>query len=131
MIMLILFSLICPLISAGILFKYFHKEVTWFEPAIYSVIPPLFSMVLYLAYSCGITSDTERWGNYLVQAEYYEAWDEWVTKTCSREVPCGRNKDGSTRYRTEYYDCSYRDYHPPYWCVIDNSGKSHAIDQSG
>ena len=70
-------------------------------------------------------SDTEYWGSYMTKIRHYDDWDEWVHKTCTRRVPAGRDSKGNTIYRTETYDCSYRDYHPERWTYTDNYGSEH------
>jgi len=64
--------------------------------------------------------DTEYLGGYITKITHYDEWDEWIHKTCTRQVPCGRDSKGHTIYRTETYDCSYRDYHPECWTYTDN-----------
>lgn len=72
-------------------------------------------------------SDTEYLGGYIVKIRHYDEWDEWVERTCSKEVAVGKDSDGNTVYETVYYDCSYRDYHPERWVYFDNNGEEHWI----
>lgn len=76
--------------------------------------------------SCN-ASDVEYLGSYVTKVRHYDEWDEWVKRTCTRSVPCGKDANGNTRYRTETYDCSYRDYHPERWVYFDNNGEEHWI----
>lgn len=74
--------------------------------------------------------DIEYLGSYVTHIIHYDDWDEWVHRTCSRRVPSGRDSNGNTIYRTEYYDCSYRDYHPEKWVMYDNMNKSYNISKN-
>ena len=56
-------------------------------------------------------NDTEYLGYYITKASYYEPWNEYIHRTCTREVYDGRDSDGNPKYRTEHYDCSYVEYH--------------------
>ena len=66
------------------------------------------------------TTDTEYYGGYIVKVRHYDEWDEWIERTCTRQVPIGKDKDGNTIYKEEEYDCSYRQYHPEYWVYVTN-----------
>lgn len=72
-------------------------------------------------------TDTEYLGGYIVKIRHYDEWDEWVERTCSKEVAVGKDSDGNTIYETVYYDCSYREYHPERWAYFDNNGDEHWI----
>lgn len=74
-------------------------------------------------------TDTEYLGYYITKATYYEPWNEYVHKTCSRQVYDGRDSDGNAKYRTEHYDCSYVDYHPAEW-TYSRTGSSREIQIS-
>ena len=67
-------------------------------------------------------NDTEYLGGYITKITHYDEWDEWIEKTCTRQVPDGRDENGHTKYRTETYDCSYRDFHPERWKYTNNYG---------
>lgn len=109
------FAVLIPLIVIPVIKHYFPHKILWWE----CLIPVVPAIILIPTISfCSVmllSSDTERHGGWLTESRYYEEWDEWITKTCSREVRTGTDKNGNATYRTEYYDCSYRDYHPAYW----------------
>jgi hypothetical protein len=67
----------------------------------------------------GIT-DTEYLGYYVTKVCYYEPWNEYIHRTCTRKVYDGTDSEGHAKYRTETYDCSYVDYHPAEWAMINN-----------
>jgi hypothetical protein len=76
--------------------------------------------LLKSAFIASLEYDTEYLGGYITKITHYDEWDEWIHKTCTRRVPCGRDSKGNTIYRTETYDCSYREYHPERWTYTDN-----------
>jgi hypothetical protein len=118
-------ALLIPLITAVILKLKFEHQTLWWE----FLVPFGVSVVLILVAKLGFgvlqTRDTEWWGNYVTQAEYFEDWSEWVDRTCSRENCSGSGEDRTCT--TEYYDCSYEDHHPPRLVLTDNSGVEHSL----
>lgn len=64
---------------------------------------------------------TEYWNTIGVRTEYYQAWDEYIHRTCYRTVSTGK-----TSY-TVPYDCSYVDHHPEYWMLLSNRGEEIEI----
>jgi hypothetical protein len=78
------------------------------------------------------TNATEYWNTQIVSATYYEAWDEWIHKTCKRchEDCTGSGEDRSCHEDCVDYDCSYREYHPARWVAVDNSGNTISINQT-
>jgi hypothetical protein len=84
------------------------------------------------------TADIEYWGNYAVEANHYEAWDEEVPcrhpKYCTRTVT-KTNSQGKSYTTTEEYQCGYQhaydvDYHPEYWNMVGNGGNRYSISKS-
>ena len=74
-------------------------------------------------------SDTEYLSYYITKIRHTDEWDEWIHRTCTREVPDGTDSKGNTKYRTETYDCSYREYHPERWLKDDNKGDDMYINR--
>lgn len=70
------------------------------------------------------TADTEVWGGWVVQARYYEPWNEYVHRRCTRTVGSGKNQ------RTVTYDCSYVRYHSAQWVLDDSNGGEYNIDET-
>ena len=76
------------------------------------------------------SSDTEYLGGYVTKIVYYEEWDEMVLRTKTRRVPCGRDSNGHTQYRTETYTVWERVYHPERWVYINNENNlEHSISK--
>jgi hypothetical protein len=120
---IIVYSL--PFIISIFLLIFFKKYIVWWEYLLLIGISLLFSFVFRLVFIASLESDTEYLGGYMTKITHYDEWDEWIHKTCTRQVPCGRDSKGNTIYRTEHYDCSYREYHPERWCYTDNYNREH------
>ena len=117
-----LLALLIPVAAGLILWYYFPDRVTWWEACL-PLLPVLLAVpLLRWTVEGALTSARERIGGWVVEAAYYEDWDEYIHQTCSRTVSCGKDCT-----RTEFYDCSYVAYHPPEWIVTDSNGTNTAI----
>lgn len=63
-----------------------------------------------------------------IKMTYFEDWNEYIHKTCSRES-CSGSGDSRT-CTTDYYDCSYVDYNPEYWEAETNAGTTKYISKT-
>lgn len=125
----ILFLFILPIVVALFLVYFYTKDITIGE-AIGIVIPSFILIAICYGISYySLTQSTEYYGDYAIKITHYDDWDEWVHKTCTRQVPCGTDSKGHTRYRSEIYDCSYRDYHPDKWVITTKDGTEMYIEQ--
>lgn len=125
----LLLFLIIPVVVALLLLFFYKKEVT-IQEAIGIVIPSFIIIgICYAVSYFSLTNSTEYYGDYAVKITHYDDWDEWIHRTCTRQVACGTDSKGRTRYRTETYDCSYRDYHPDRWVITTKSGNELYIDE--
>ena len=114
-----------PFLVAIFLLLFFRKETVWWEYVIV-IIPSLLFFIITRCIMISVNeNDVEYLGGYITKVRHYDEWDEWITRTCSRQVPDGKDANGNTKYRTEYYDCSYRDYHPERWTYFDDEGEEH------
>ena len=117
-------ALLIPII-AGLFchYKVPHKFVWW---EILMPMLPVFIIVPSVKYlaDCVMTRDLERHTGMAVRARYYEDWNEYVHKMCTRTVGSGKNA------RTEIYDCSYVAYHGPEWEVEDSNGNVVSISEA-
>ena len=111
---------IIPFFVAIILFLFFRKKVVWWEYVVLIIPSLVFSLLIKLCMVSYNVSDTEYLGGYITKIIYYEEWDEMVLRTKTRRVPCGRDSNGHTKYRTETYTVWERDYHPERWVYINN-----------
>ena len=109
-----------PFIVALIVLIYFRKRAVWWEYLILIIPSVFFTFLTKVTMIKCNTADTEYYGGYVVKVRHYDEWDEWIERTCTRQVPVGTDKDGNTIYKEEEYDCSYRQYHPEYWVYCTN-----------
>lgn len=118
-----------PIITIAILAIFYRKETVWWEYLI--VIVPTMLIYFTIRGIALFTSSlsTEYYGGYITKIIHYDDWDEWIVKTCTRQVFAGTDSKGRAKYRTETYDCSYREYYPDYWVMKDNNGSEIYISQ--
>ena len=115
-------------ISIGLVYFY-KKEVVLVETAL--IVFPSF-LIIGICYAISyysLTNSIEYLGDYAVKITHYDDWDEWVHQTCTRSVPCGVDSKGHTKYRTETYDCSHREYHQERWVMTTSDDSEIYIDK--
>ena len=109
--MLIWSCLLIPLVAMIFLALKFPKRMAIWEYIILLAIP---LAAIFVAKQVSIhsqTTDTEFWNSYATRAFYFEAWNEYIHKTCTESYACGSDSKGNTTYCTRSYDCSYVEYH--------------------
>jgi len=125
--MIWIIAIFVPLLGSIITYKLYPHRITWWE----LFLPIGVSLILTLIFKISVetyqVSDTEYWGGIGISAEYHEKWSTWISQTCTRQVACGTDSKGNTRYCTETYDCSYCDEHPPKWILVNSIGQSFTI----
>lgn len=126
---MLLLCIIIPFITCLILYFGFRQSVIWWEYLVVILPSIIVSIILYFCIKLTGMTDTEYLGYYVTKVCYYEPWNEYIHQTCTREVYDGTDKDGNAQYHTETYDCSYVDYHPARWTMINNNGCETYIDQ--
>lgn len=115
-------SLLVSIIISLIFYILNPKEYKWWELVLCFIFSLLLIIGSKLIIDYSSVRHTEYWGQTIVEIYEEEPWNEWVSKTCSREYACGTDSDGRTTYCTEYYDCSYQeDYGPIWYCITDNN----------
>ena len=77
----------------------------------------LVSMVISLIANSSVAKVPEMLHYQYKTMTYYEPWDEYIHKTCSKshERCSGSGKDRTCSTYYTYYDCSYVDRHPAQW----------------
>lgn len=131
------FSIFIPLIGVIIAAKYFNKHFVWWEYFIGTLTSIIVTEIFLVVLMYNINDDTEYYGSVITSAQYTEYYETYKIRTCSRQVACGEdchtdskgNTTCTTRYCTEYYDCSYCDENNPSWSLKDNLGNSYSISQ--
>lgn len=127
--MLIWLSLLIPLVGAAIMLIWFTHKVKMWE-----ILLPLIVSVVFIASFKAIVEKVEvsskEWVGHLgIRAEYYEPWSTWISETCYRDVPCGTDSKGNTKYCSESYDCSHCDDHDAEYKLIDDGGNDFTISK--
>lgn len=126
--MIIWLALCIPILAVIVLGIFFTKKVTFLEYLLIFGVPALTIVIAKVSIEKSQVIDKEYWNSYAMTSNYYEEWDEWIDRTCSREDCSGSGDDRTCT--TEYYDCSYRDYHPQIWEVCDNLGQHYSINSN-
>lgn len=126
--MLIWFSMLIPVVVGLVLYFGWHHKMIWWEFFIPLVVSLLFVVGTKAIVEHSQVTSKEYWGSLITKASYYEAWDEYIKKTCSRQNCSGSGKNRSCT--TVYYDCSYVDYHSEYWKINTTNGESMTIPKS-
>lgn len=119
-----------PIIASIITLVLFRKRFVWWESLIVVGVSCLITLITNLICLSTNTDDIEYLGDYVVDVRYYEPWNEWVHRRCTRQVPCGRGPNGNTIYRTETYDCSYCRHHSAKWEMNTKLDYSYNISKN-
>ena len=120
-----LFALFIPLLFIVVFATLFKNKVVWWEYCLLFFIPLIFLVLLHHIFIINLTNDYKNQDAYIVKVEYYEDWNEYIQRTCYRSVSCGKNCTTQVAY-----DCSYVDYHPEYYQMIDNYGNVYNINKN-
>lgn len=111
-----------PFVTVIVLLIFFRKETAWWEYLVV-ILPSILLLIgVEACMKYDNVVDTEYLGYYVTKIRYEEPWNEYIHKTCTREVPDGKDSEGNTKYRTEHYDCSYVEDHPERWLYTLNNG---------
>ena len=112
-------AFLIPIIISVIGILIFSKKIVIGELLANIVITSLIIVGVFFIFKNATVADSE-YNSYLItEARYYEPWETYVHKTCYRTVSCGKNCT-----TTVAYDCSYCDYNPAYYELIENGGNS-------
>jgi hypothetical protein len=117
-------AVIIPILGAFVMLKWFREHLAWWEVLVPMGVALIFTLIFKFTVEQIQTTDTEYKGALVLEARYYEYWETYVRKTCSRTTKVGKTTI------TTYYDCSYCDENPPHWSVVDSRGNEYSISQS-
>lgn len=114
------------------------KLYTWYEYLIPYVSTLLLIWIITSIDSMFSTTGKQYINSQVTHAVFEEAYETYVEKTCSRQVKVGENcttdsngnKSCTDIYETEYYDCSYCDYIPEWYYLVDNYNQTYTISKS-
>lgn len=118
-------ALLLPLLGAWVLHRWWPHRTVWWEYALPLGVCAVLIALMKLAVEHVQVSSTEYWGSAVVEARYYEDWNEYIHRTCTETCCC----DSKGHCQTRTYDCSYVDYHPAYWQVRTTSGEEVLISK--
>lgn len=122
-------ALLIPIIVTGIFYFIKKHEFTWWEFFI-PIAAVLFATVISKAVINHTSVQfTEYWGSTVTAVYEEEPYNYWRTQICSRQVACGTDSEGNTKYCTEYYDCSHQVHVGPSWHAKTNIGEAFTISE--
>lgn len=119
--------MLLPIVAIIALLIWGKGRLAFWEAGIMLVVPFLLIGVFKWSVETARVTDVEYWGGYVTKSMYEEDWNEYIHQTCSRECCCSTDSKGNRSCGTEYYDCSYVEYHPETWWVADNLGTTYSI----
>ena len=122
-------SFLIPVIITLIFYFFRKSQFTWWEFFIPTVSVAIAIIISKLIVSTATVNFTEYWGSTITAVYEEEPYNWWHNETCSREVMCGTDSNGNTKYCTEYYDCSHQDDEYPSWYAKTNIGENIKIDE--
>ena len=117
------FIYLCPIIGCLFVLLFFREKFAVWEYFIIIVITALITLISISIVKYGKCNDIEYRGYYIKNIKYYESWNEWVHRRCTRTVGSGENR------RTVTYDCSYCRNHPEEWVMTDNEKNEYPISK--
>ena len=128
------YALVIPILAVLVGWVLYKNKIVWWE-ILLPVVVSFFAIVIsYHTMKSISLSDVEYNGYLVTEARYYEAYETWVSKTCSEQYACGTYTTGSgssktthTKYCTRYYDCSYCDDYSERYSIIDTKGSEIRI----
>lgn len=112
-------SVLIPAVAGIVVHCFFPRDVPWWQ----SPFPLLVQMAMIPLITCvgerSVTTDFERRGGWVIEARYFEEWNERHQQTCVHTDSKGNS---------ETYDCSWVEWHPAYWEAEDSNGYVVRID---
>lgn len=121
--MIIWASVLIPII-AFFIGRYLHNDkITTREAIGMSIASLIIVSASYFLIKSVTLSDVEYNSYVITKADYYESWETWRKRTCSRTTKVGKSTI------TTYYDCSYCDYTPDKYFVTDHGGNNFSISK--
>lgn len=128
--MIIWFLVVIPILTILVLLINYSKKVTWWEYLLHVGVAVLLIAVMKIIGEKSLTNDTEYWGDLIKQSRYYEPYSIWDHETCTRQVACGTDSNGNTKYCSESYDCSHLDSHSARWEIVTVTGWKISISEN-
>jgi hypothetical protein len=127
--MLVYLALFVPIIVTGIFYYFNKREFAWWEFFVPIAAVLFVTLISKALIDKSSVQFTEYWGSTVTGVYEEEPYNYWHSEMCSREVPCGTDKDGNTEYCTEWYDCSHQDDVGPSWWAKTNINETFGITE--
>jgi len=115
-------AVIIPILGAFVMLRWYRSHLAWWEIVIPMAVALIFTLIFKFTVEKVQTSDTDYEGDLVTEARYYESWETYVRKTCTRTTRVGKTTITTT------YDCSYCDENPARWTVVNSKGEEFSID---
>ena len=122
------YALAIPIVFSILAYYIWHKAFVWWELLVPTGVSAVAILISYYTIKNIDMHDVEYNGYTIVEARYYEYWETYVHKTCTKQVCTGSGKD--EHCHTETYDCSYCDHNSPYWIAVDDHGNTYSITET-
>ncbi len=122
---MIWYALFIPIVLVYIAWFLYKNEITWWEILLPTGFSFIFILISYFTLKLNTLHDVEYNGYLVTHAVYYEPYETYVQKTCSRTTCVGSGKTRTCV--TTYYDCSYCDETPARYVMVDNSNNEISI----
>lgn len=124
---MIWYALLIPILAVVVGWVLFKKEIVWWELFIPTLASIIFIFVSYYSMKSYTLSDVEYNGYIVTEARYYESYETWIKKRCRHTYTTGTGKHKVTH--VYYTDCSYCDYHPERYTMLDTKGYEIGISR--
>lgn len=124
--MILFIFLFLPVLTSIFLWVKFRKKTTPLEFFIPLGLCLILIFISKLIVETHNLKSVEYWGSLIDKVEYYEDWNEYVHRTCSRSCCCDSKGQNCG---TEYYDCSYVDYHPERFEITTTNGETESVNK--
>ena len=123
------FTILIPIALSIYLGINYRKLVVWFEHLWLYAYSGLIILIFFLITNFAMNWHKEYLGSYITELQDYDYWDEYIDRTCHREVSCGTDENGNTKYCTESYDCSYVANHMQYYSAVTSTGATVSLNE--
>ena len=127
--MIVYGAIVVAIVTTLIFYLLKKSEYTWWEFFIPVGATTIAIILTKLIINAVPVQFTEYWGETITAVYEQEPYNYWHTQMCSRQVPCGTDSEGNTKYCTEYYDCSHQDDVGPDWICETDLEKKYNITE--
>lgn len=125
--MIIWLAAIIPIVVLVFLLLNYREQLAGIEVALLIAVPVVIIWIVKASAEYLQTQDIEYWGGWTTDTRYYEEWNEYIHRTCTR-CSSYNSKGECSSYTT--YDCSYVEDHPAYWEINGSNGERVSIGPS-